>query len=344
MILNERKTKILEAIINDYISTAEPIGSRTIAKKYGLGISSATVRNEMSDLEEMGLIIQPHASAGRIPSDKGYRLYVDKLMQESETPVDIMSFINNLILDNVEQIDSIMRETAKAIALMTNYTTIVSEPQANKTKIKHIQLVPLDETSIVLVLITDTKIVKNHVIRLNKSPDCNRLNELTVIFNEILSGVSFEDLDDEIINKLFSKLGEDNDIVIPVLSTVRNLVKHQDDVQIYTGGVNNILTFPEFSDLEKAKVIFKTLEEKEMLINLLGNENGENIQIVIGAENSLEEMRSCSVIKANYVLENKTCGSIGIIGPTRMDYPQVVSVLNAVVKNINEVLKGSTGS
>ena len=343
MVLSDRKTKILEAIINDYITTAEPIGSRTIAKKYSLGISSATVRNEMSDLEEMGLIIQPHASAGRIPSDKGYRLYVDRLMHQREAPADISNFLNDLILNNVEQIDYLMRETAKAISLMTKYTTIVSEPQANKTKIKHIQLMPLDESSIVLILITDSKMVKNHTIKIEKPLNYGQLNNFTTHFNEVLEGASLEDINENTIRVLSGKLSQDSDILIPVVTAVKNLIKQQDDVQIYTGGVNNILAFPEFSNLEKAKAIFETLEEREILISLLGKDSRDNIQIVIGSENSLEQMRDCSIIKANYMLENKTFGSIGIIGPTRMDYSQVISILNAVVKNINGVLKTLAG-
>lgn len=343
MTLNDRKTRILEAIINDYIHTAEPIGSRTIAKKYDLGISSATIRNEMSDLEEMGLIIQPHASSGRIPSDKGYRLYVDKLMGERELTLDMMKFLNNLILNNVEQIDYLMRETAKAIALMTNYTTIVSEPTASATKIKHIQLVPLDESSIVLVLITDNKTVKNYTIKLEKLLDYESLSKLTLLFNEVLTGKSIEDINEEVLNILTEKISEHKDVIEPILSSVKTLIRQQDRIQIHTGGVKNILAFPEFSDLEKARAIFQTLEEKEMLINMLCSDPADNIQIIIGSENSLEQMRNCSIIKANYMLENETTGSIGIIGPTRMDYSQAVSVLNLVVKNINNVLKSISG-
>ncbi len=346
MILNERKIKILEAIINDYIKTAEPIGSRTIAKKYDLGISSATIRNEMSDLEDMGFIVAPHASAGRVPSDKGYRLYVDKLMPHRELTDDELGMLQNVVLSNVNQIDYLMQETAKAISLITNYTTIVSEPTVHRTKIKHIQLVPVDETGLVVMLVTDNKLVKNQIIRLDKSIEGlspETLNDLSLILNANLCLLSAEDINTEVINNLKERFGVYKEIIIPIIKVLTSMLEPNNKMQVYTSGAKNILAFPEFSNLDKARAIFNTLEEKDTLITLLDKSANGHVQVVIGSENDLEQMKECSVIKANYFLENASFGSIGIIGPTRMDYSQVVSVLTAIVKDIGVVVKALTG-
>ncbi len=346
MILNERKIKILEAIINDYIKTAEPIGSRTIAKKYDLGISSATIRNEMSDLEDMGFIVAPHASAGRVPSDKGYRLYVDKLMPHRELTDNELDMLQSVVLSNVNQIDYLMQETAKAISLITNYTTIVSEPTVHKVKIKHIQLVPVDETGLVVMLVTDNKLVKNQIIRLDKSIEGlspETLNELSLILNAHLNMLSAEDITAEVMGILKERFGVYKDIILPIIKVLTVMLEPNNKMQVYTSGAKNILAFPEFSNLDKARAIFNTLEEKDTLITLLDKSANGHVQVVIGSENNLEQMKECSVIKANYFLENASFGSIGIIGPTRMDYSQVVSVLKAIVKDISIVVKALTG-
>jgi len=342
MILNERKIKILEAIINDYIATAEPIGSRTIAKKYDLGISSATIRNEMSDLEELGFIIQPHASSGRVPSDRGYRLYVDRLLHFRELTDEESSFLRSTVVQNIDHIEYLMRQTAKALTMLTNYTTVVSEPESREVKIKHVQVIPFDDTSVITVVVTDNKVVKNNVIKVDHAPDTDILNQISNIVNKTFKEFSF----DEIISKsayagfLNSPYGK---IIDDVFISVIETVNQERDMQVYTSGVNNILDFPEFSDIDKAKSVFKALEEKDMLINILRGDGNHtdfgNIKILIGNENSLEQLKNCSIIKTDYKYGKNSYGSIGIIGPTRMNYAQVIPVLNSIVKSINDVIK-----
>ncbi len=345
MILNERKIKILEAIINDYIATAEPIGSRTIAKKYNLGISSATIRNEMSDLEELGFIIQPHASAGRVPSDKGYRLYVDRLMHFRELTKEETAFLQNMVRNNIDHIDYLMRQTAKALALLTNYTTVVSEPESQEIKIKHVQVIPFDENSVITVVVTDGKVIKNHIIKVEHAPDTEVLNQISNVINEIIKNCTFDEIKS---GKAYAPIMKSKygGLVKAVFDTVVNTVSAEKDMRVYTSGVNNILDFPEFSDVEKAKSVFEALEEKDMLINLLrksGSGQNGSINILIGNENDLEQLKNCSIIKTEYKYGNNSYGTIGIIGPTRMDYAQVVSVLNSIVKNINDVIKAFSG-
>ncbi len=344
LLLNERKIKILEAIINDYIQTAEPIGSRTIAKKYDLGISSATIRNEMSDLEEMGLIIQPHASAGRIPSDAGYRLYVDNLMSHRELTTEEIQYMQKIIAANVSQIHYLMQETARAIAMMTHYTTIVSEPQEKRTAVKQLQLLPVDEHSVVMVLVTDNKVVKNRFIYLEHVPDSDSLNLLSTILNHNLHGLTLYDINADVIERIRQSTEYvDEPLFVQVLNAIVDIIQAEDDIKVYTNGVKNILAFPEFSDIEKAKVIFQALEEKEMLLTMLGQDTSDSIRVIIGSENNLTELKNCSVIKSNLIMGGQNYGSIGIIGPTRMDYSQVVSVLDGIMKNINVVINALTG-
>lgn len=338
MILNDRKIKILEAIINDYVATAEPIGSRTIAKKYNLGISSATIRNEMSDLEELGLIVQPHTSAGRVPSDKGYRLYVDRLMRSRELTGDEAQALKELVDRNVEHIDYLMKQTAKVLSMLTNYTTVVTEPKGREVHVKHIQLVPVDEHSVVCVLVTDTKVIKNHVLRCRNVPDFEQLNRISLMFNMLMEKYDIASVSEEELDEMLESFGPFKSIAGGIARAVIKTVMEEQEVQFYASGVNNILEFPEFNDVEKAKGFLQAFEQKEMLITLLGQNPSDKIQIVIGGENKPEGLKDCSIVRANYKYGSST-GTIGVIGPTRMNYSQTVSVLNAIVKNINNVLK-----
>ena len=336
--LNERKMKILEAIINDYITFGEPVSSRTIAKRYDLGVSSATIRNEMSDLEEFGFIMQPHTSSGRIPTDAGYRMHVDKLVLRELTKEET-AYLQSMINDNINHMEYLMRETAKAISLMTNYTTVVSEVGHKKLTVQHIQLMPMDATTVVVTVITITKLIKNGVVKTEKAPDTQTLNQLTIVLNELLNGKSVEE-----IIRIEPQQGEHQTLLDSILRVVVSILTLEQDIEVFTSGVNHLLTHPEFNDIEKAKSIFKTFEQKEMLITLLDKKDeddaNENMQVVIGSENSLEEMKDCSIIRATYKQDNTPLGAIGIIGPTRMDYATVASILNSVVNNINSVLYG----
>lgn len=341
--LNDRKIKILNAIINDYIATAEPVGSRTIAKKYDMGISSATIRNEMSDLEEMGFIVQPHASAGRIPSDMGYRLYVDRLMKHKELAENDQEFLKSIVSTNISRIDFLMEETAKALSLLTRYTTIISEPVVKRTNLKQIRFMPLDNDSIMLIIATEENYIKNHIIKIKDIPefqaDDDILYDISKSINNILKGLSLDEINNETIRELKLCLGEGSGIIEPLIKAVTSTMVSAESVQVHLSGTKNILAFPEFSDMQKAKSLFQTLEEKDVLVTLLGENLGSDLQILIGNENSIQEMKDCSIITTSYKLGGNTRGNIGILGPTRMDYSQVVSVLNGMVKNIEKVLK-----
>ena len=337
MSLSQRQFKILEAIITDYIETAEPIGSRTIAKKAGLGISSATIRNEMSDLEEMGFVSQPHTSSGRIPSWLGYRLYVDTMMQSPELSAEDAMFLQKMIIDNIYQTEFMMQETAKALSRLTRYPTIVSEPFLKKTKIQHIQLVPLDDKQLLLVLVTDTKAVKNQIVNLQAAPGYEVLTLLTQHLNHTLAGLSIKDITREVIDKLLAKFGANAHILMPLLGAISDMIQAEDDVRVFTSGAKNILAFPEFADIRKAEAIFHALEDRNLLFEILGRDQNEGISVVIGEENSIDVLKACSLIRANYSIDNKGTGCIAIIGPMRMNYAQAVSALAGILQNLQSV-------
>ena len=338
MKLNNRKIKILEALINDYIETGEPIGSRTIAKKYDLGISSATIRNELSDLEDLGLVIQPHASSGRIPSDKGYRLYVDSLMEHRELTEEESKYLQNIVIENINHMDYLMEQTARALAMLTNYATVVSKPKIEEEKIKHIQLVPLDELSIIAVVVTENKNIKNYIISTDKGFSPEELLCFTDVINNLIKDYSLEEIRNLIKKNENNIISTAEQVVYKVFEQIFN--DDKEETKFYTSGINNILEFKEFSNIEKAKPIFQSLEEKDMLIDILSGDNGNNnsIQILIGNENQAQEFKDCSIVKTEYKIAG-AIGTIGIIAPTRMDYAKTVSLLDEIVKNINSVIK-----
>lgn len=339
MILDGRKIKILDAIIRDYILTGEPVGSRTISKKYELGVSSATIRNEMSDLEEWGFIIQPHTSAGRIPSDKGYRLYVDQLMEHKSINKNKIQMIENLLQQKVDQIDSLMKEVAKLLSLFTNYTSMISSPKIEKTKIKHMQLIPLDMNSVILIIVTDANIVTDNVIKMDIPADINTLNKLSNMLNESLKGLTMEQINLPLIQELKIRMGIYGEIVNPILDVVAQTIHIKTTPEVFLSGAMNMLDFPEFNDVVKMKQLFNTFEEKDILISILSKNKSNGISITIGEENEIEEIKNCSIITASYDISGINVGTIGIIGPTRMEYEKVVSLLSYISNNMDKLLK-----
>ena len=335
MALNDRKIEILQAIINNYIETAEPVGSRTIAKKYNLGISSATIRNEMSDLEEMGFILQPHASSGRIPSDMGYRLYVDHLMQKKELGEEEQRYLQSIISRDISQIDFLMEETAKALSVLT----IISEPKGQRTRMKQIRLIPLDSASVLLVIATEGNFIKNHVIKMGCVPTEEKIFDIGFCLNRLLQGCALREIDTLLVARMQEELWEYRELLPPILKAIETTMRSAEKVQLHMSGTKNILAFPEFADIQKAKSLFQALEEKDVLVTLLEESKNNDLQVLIGSENTVQSMQDCSVITATYKMGDNTRGTIGIVGPTRMDYSQVISVLNGMVQNIEKVLK-----
>jgi len=337
--LNERKLKILQAIIQDYIETAEPVGSRTLSKKYDLGVSPATIRNEMADLEELGFIIQPYTSAGRIPSDKGYRLYVDEFMALKKM-VDIERDHLELDLFNkVAEIEQILQYSSKLLSQLTNYTAIALAPQIKESKLKHIQLVPIDTENMLAVIVTDSGIVKKPIIRLSDQVSGSNFQTISNFLNDKLHGLAIKNIEEsliEILSEEFINSGSIIDKIIPEIFQSLDEVSH---INMFLNGAMNIFNFPEYNDIFKAKSFLELLEEKELLSSLITSFSNEGLSVSIGSENIYKEAKDCSLVTATYKVDDKTLGWLSVIGPTRMDYSTVVSVMAEVSKVISELLK-----
>ena len=342
--LSERKLKILHAVIQNYLETGEPVGSRTISKYTDLNLSSATIRNEMADLEEMGYIIQPHTSAGRIPSDKGYRLYVDMLMEEKEQELNEMQ---EQMLDKADKMDQLLKQAARVLATNTNYATMVSTPMNNSNKIKFIQLSMVDEEQVIAVIVLGGNVIKNKIINIDEPISNENLLKLNMLLNTTLNGMAIEEINLGLIARLKEQAGIHSQVVGYVLDAVADAIHLDDDMQIYTSGATNIFKYPELSDSVKASELIYTLEEKQSLSGLIADQQSgkdkeaddHGIQVYIGNETPVASMKDCSVVTATYELQDGLKGTIGIIGPKRMDYEKVVESLKTIQTQMDEVFK-----
>ena len=342
MFLDDRKMRILQAIIDDYIDTAEPIGSRTIARKHELGLSSATIRNEMADLEEMGFLAQPHTSAGRIPSDKGYRLYVDHLMKQKELSVDEIDNIKKSMEIKINEMSQLIRQASAVMSKITRYTSIAMTPQMKKSAIKAVQVVPIEQGKALIIVITNTGVIRNSMVRITETIPPDLLIKVSNVLNNKLSGLTIEQINLKLIQEMEKEIGVAGEHLLPILNTVAECINQIDDYEVYLDGTTNIFNYPEFRDIQKAKEFLDILDEKDTLCKLLSNldENIRDVNIQIGSENELKEIRDCSLITTTYSIGETIIGSIGIIGPTRMEYPRVVASLRHMKEMINmEILK-----
>ncbi|MBP1744789.1 MAG: heat-inducible transcriptional repressor HrcA [Firmicutes bacterium] len=336
MDMDVRKIKILRAIINDYINTGEPVGSRTIAKKYDLGVSPATIRNEMADLEDMGYLEHLHTSSGRKPSDKGYRLYVDKLMNQHQLTSEEEFFIKTKLLDTaLFEMDKMLKQATLLVSELTKLTCIVNPPSVTRSAIKSLQLMSLDENQMLLIVITDNGIIKNNIIKVLNSPqDMNVVVRLNGIINHRLKGLNVEEINLTVINNLKNDLAGYEDIFNAVIPALYESLTKAGSSEAIVEGAENIFNYPEYNDIEKAKEFLTLLGNKNKLRGLLSG--NANITIRIGNENALDDARDCSVITAVYKLHDKPIGAIGVIGPTRIQYSKVVTVLDKIVREIND--------
>ncbi len=347
MDLDERKLKILQAIIRNYLETGEPVGSRTISKYTDLNLSSATIRNEMADLEELGYIVQPHTSAGRIPSDKGYRLYVDQMLAEKEEKLDHaaqeVKEMHQMLLEKEDKMESILKQMAKMLAVNTNYATLVTAPQVKGNKIKFLQLSRVDVGQLLATIVVEGNVIKNDMIHVEKSLDDETLLKLNILLNTNLNGLPIEDINLAMITKLKQQAGIYDGIIAEVMDAVAAVIRENDDIEIYTSGANNIFKYPELSDNQRASELINTLEEKQMLTELvqdsMADENNTGIQVYIGNETPVQTMKDCSVVTATYELEEGVKGTIGIIGPRRMDYDKVISTLTTLKSQLDTIYK-----
>lgn len=348
MELDERKLKILNAVIKSYLNTGEPVGSRTISKETDLNLSSATIRNEMADLEEMGYIVQPHTSSGRIPTDAGYRLYVDKLMEDKANELDIkeknLNDMKDFLDEKVEKVEELLQNTAKLLAMNTNYATMITTPVArNSRKLKFVQLSLIEEDKLLCVVVTEGNIIKNRIITLKESLDSETILKLNILFNSSLNGLALEEMNIGLISKMTGSAPEHMELVRDIIEAIGLALANEDDFKIYTSGATNIFKYPELSESSTASEIISTFEEKQLLTSLIDKDDKtddkKEIQVYIGNETPVQAMKDCSVVTATYEIEDGVRGTIGIIGPKRMDYEKVVETLKTVKIQLDEKFK-----
>ncbi|OUQ21501.1 heat-inducible transcription repressor HrcA [Lachnoclostridium sp. An14] len=347
MELDARKVTILKAIIKTYLETGEPVGSRTISKFSDLKLSSATIRNEMSDLEEMGYILQPHTSAGRIPSDKGYRFYVDQILSEKDQEVTEMK---ELMIQRVDRVELLLKKLAQVLAANTNYAALISGPQYHQNKLKFIQLSKVDVNKLLVVTVVEGNIIKNTIIDVKEPVGDEELLNLNILLNTSLNGLTIEEINLGVISRLKEQAGLHSQVVDLVLNEVADAIRaDEEDLQIYTSGATNIFKYPELADGERASRLLSTFEQKDVLQDLIDevnqNENSSDtgIQVYIGDEMPVQSMKDCSVVTANYELGEGLRGTIGIIGPKRMDYEKVLGTLKNLMTQLDMTFKKEKG-
>lgn len=336
----DRKAIILKAIIKNYMETGEPVGSRTISKLPELNLSSATIRNEMSDLEDMGYILQPHTSAGRIPSDKGYRFYVDEILREKEIETEAFK---DLMFKKVDRLETVLKQLAKIIARDTNYAAMISGPTIHSNKVKFLQLSKIDKFKLLLVTVAEGNIINNKIIDIDSEISENEILNLNLLINTSLNGLTVEEINLSVMNKLRTDAGVYSDIVDKVLREVAAVFESAtDNLEIYTSGTTNIFKYPEISDREKASQLVNAFEEKDKLKEILAGVNDDDndgIRVYIGNEVPISDMRDLSVVTANYEIGEGLRGSIGIVGPKRMDYEKVLKTIKTVMASLDEQFK-----
>lgn len=338
MELDGRKVTILKAIIKTYLETGEPVGSRTLSKSTDLNLSSATIRNEMADLEDLGYIFQPHTSAGRIPSDKGYRLYVDMLMQEKEQELEELK---SVVLEKTDRVEKVLKQAAKVLAANTNYATMVSAPVNRRNTLKFIQLSQVDADQVVAVIVMGGNVIKNKIIDVEEPLSNETLLKLNMLLNTTLNGMSIEEISLGLIARLKEQAGSHSKVISDVLDAVADIIHIEEDMEIYTSGATNIFKYPELSDKQSAQEIIHAFEEKQQLAELvtetLSSEENHGIQVYIGDEAPVKTMRDCSVVTATYDLGEGMKGTIGIIGPKRMDYEHVMKTLKTLQSELDTI-------
>lgn len=338
MELGERKLQILQAIIDDYIISGEPVGSRTIAKKYGIGISSATIRNEMADLEEMGYLEQPHTSAGRIPSDKGYRLYVDHLMKAEGLSVLEANYIKDLYDKKARHIQQVIFQTSKILSDITNYTAVVLGPKLNQILVKHIELVPMDNNYALLVVVTNTGIVRDAIIGIPEGIDRYYLNRVSNMLRKLFQDQSLGEISLDPLIKMQEGMIKNRQFFNTLVDALTNSMAAEDTREVYLGGMTNIFNYPEYQNILKAKEFLSLMEQKDLLSELFTRTDDNGVTVTIGEENQFEELREYSIVTTTYSIGSTTLGTLGIIGPTRMEYSKAISIMDFVGKTLSSYL------
>ncbi len=337
MKLDQRKRQVLYAIVHNYIQTAEPVGSRTISRRYDLGVSPATIRNEMADLEEMGLLEQPHTSAGRIPSDRGYRFYVDSLLRIPALTKQETTLMKRILSSRMRSAEEIVQQLAKLLSALTNYTAIVLGPRETQVKLRQVQLIPLNDYQLYLVGVTDGGLLLNRMIDIPSGVDAETLESLQRWLNERLAGRPLDQIQTNDLHALKYEMQVSIDLIESVMDELLGSVNQHEVGKVYLGGTTNILNQPEFHDLQKVRAILELLEEDVLVWEAVSQASGDGITVSIGSENPEGVMQECSLVTAEYRLGDGLRGHFGLLGPTRMDYDRVLALVQGVCTTLQQL-------
>lgn len=340
--MDERKLRILRAIIDDYIMTAIPVGSRTISRKYETSLSSATIRNEMSDLEELGYLDQPHVSAGRIPSAKAYRLYVDQLLASGEIRSDTEEAIQSYFSAHLRQMERVIDQAAQALSELTGYTAVVLEPGGKQPRIRNIQLVSISAQAALVVIVTDAGLIRDHIITVPRNMDADGLYAISQALTDAISGCTPAEACDR-IPILMARMEENTDLLRALGGYITDTRDNASHGHVGVGGVSNMLAFPEYSDMEKARSFLTLVEARDRLAQIISQHGDVAFTVRIGPETGVPEISDCSVVTASYTTRSGRQGTIGVIGPTRMQYSRVLSVLAGMGQHLSELFGGHDG-
>ncbi len=338
MKMDERKQKVLQAIILDYIATAEPVGSRTISRKYNLGVSPATVRNEMADLEELGLIEQPHTSAGRIPSQSGYRYYVDCLMEKEPLDKDIKDMISKAMMVRMRETEALIQISGKLLSQLTSYTALILAPSLGRNALRHLQILPIDDNKAVVVIVLDNGHVEHKVIDVPSGINNEDFTAISRVLNEQLYGLPVEQWRPTILQTIYHELLYQKKLLNSVIELVENAITIEGENKVYLGGTLNILNQPEFKDIEKVKSLLELLEQESAIKEVLHPAPEAGITVKIGSENIHQSMKNCSLITATYQVNGRVIGTLGVLGPTRMEYSKAVSILEYITEALSKAI------
>ena len=333
-LLDDRKKKILQAIVEEYINTAEPVSSGALVKNYNMEYSSATIRNEMAELEKQGYIEKPHTSSGRVPSEKGYRYYVDELLRDNELSLEEIEYIQKQLETKVDEIEDLTKIATNTLSEITHYTTVAIGPTPTTQMIEGIKFVSLGARMLMAIIMTDTGMVKETIIKFEEDITEKQISTLNKFFNNKLKGEPLETIDRPLEEYIIEEMKDSINVIKPIIEQLKKVI-HQEK-QLYLEGTNKSFDLPEFKSLQIAKNFINILDTKEIVNEMLNSGIADDINVYIGEENEEEKLKDFSVVTFKHKVGNKDLGTIGIIGPKRMDYSKVISVMKYINKRLNE--------
>lgn len=336
--LTKRQQQILAGVVESFIRDAEPVGSRKISKRKDIRYSAATVRNDMADLEEMGFLEQPHASAGRIPTNQGYRYYVDYLVKPRMLDRDDICMIQTFFAEKINELEQIFQQTALIISELTNYTSIVLGPEVFRDTLKHLQIVPLSEHKAVAIMVTDTGHVENRSLTVPENTDWREMEKLVNLLNDKLVGCPLYRIRSRMHSEIAKELSRHTEQYETLIKVVDQLLRTEEHERVYMGGTTNLMNQPEFRDVQKVKLIFDLFEDQDVMVGLFDPEE-TGIRVSIGHENELEAVSQCSIISSSFVMEGEHIGSIGVLGPTRMDYSKLIGLIGYLAHDFPRMIR-----